>query len=352
MTLCSLLPSPTATGPFDSRDGPGRPWTGALPSLWLAIVTSLFYELGRLGHEEGIVSVASLSRGAVNDAWLVGYADGSRLVAKTSFGAPEDMFIVEAEGLRALAASGHVATVGVVAASERLLLLEALETPVDDGAAWERLGRELASLHSSTAGERFGWETDGYLGWLPQLNPWSDDGHRFYAEQRLLRYLGEPGAETALEPADREALERLCQRLPDIVPTMPPVLTHGDLWSGNLLSGPKGRLVLADPAVSYTWGEVDLSMLWCSPRPSSSERFFAAYEDVNPLASGWQQRMPILFLREVLSTIAHFAGPPSSVAYLREALAPFYVVAPPTVPIVNASPSPVGQGEREAITPP
>jgi fructosamine-3-kinase len=74
--------------------------------------------------------------------------------------------------------------------------------------------------------------------------------------------------------ADRRAVERLCARLPDLIPAMPAVLTHGDLRSGNLVSQSGGRIAVIDPAVSYTWAEVDLSMLWCSPRPPAAGRFF------------------------------------------------------------------------------
>ena len=90
---------------------------------------------------------------------------------------------------------------------------------------------------------------------------WAAGGHEFLAQHRLLRYLGEPLVEQALTSADRRALERFCTRMPEIIPAMPPVPTHGDLWPGNLL-GKAGGLAAIDPAVSCTWAEVDLSMLW------------------------------------------------------------------------------------------
>jgi fructosamine-3-kinase len=173
--------------------------------------------------------------------------------------------------------------------------------------------------------DRFGWHRDGYLGWLPQRNRWSDDGHAFYAEHRLLRYLSEPLVEQALGQADRRAVEHFCDRLPEVVPEMPAVLTHSDLWAGNILGASDGGLVLIDPAVCYTWSEVDLSMLWCSPRPPESEHFFTRYQELNPSPPGWVERMPLLFLREVLSTIAHLGNLSSgAISYLRETLAPFY----------------------------
>lgn len=287
-------------------------------------VSSLSYELALLGHGEEISSVTALSLGVVCDAWLVSYKDGSRFVAKTSLGAPPGMFSAEAAGLRTLAASGHVRAARVIAVNERALLLEALEPALATTGAWERLAQDLAGLHRGNVGSRFGWESDGYLGWLPQHNAWASDGHRFFAEHRLLRYLGEPATERALDAADRKALERLCERLAEIVPAMPPVLTHGDLWSGNLVTGPGGRLVVIDPAVSFTWAEVDLSMLWCSPRPEGSNRFFAVYQELNQSPPGWAERMSVLYLREVLSTIAHIGGPGKTIGYLRQVLAPFY----------------------------
>lgn len=85
----------------------------------------------------------------------------------------------------------------------------------DDGErSWEAFADDLAALHRSTAGDRFGWHHRGYLGRLRQVNTWIADGHEFFAQHRLLRYLAEPPAERALTAADRRAVERLCARLP------------------------------------------------------------------------------------------------------------------------------------------
>jgi fructosamine-3-kinase len=49
-------------------------------------------ELAALGRDRGVASIQRLSGGFAADAWLVSYADGSRVVGKTMAGAPADLF--------------------------------------------------------------------------------------------------------------------------------------------------------------------------------------------------------------------------------------------------------------------
>lgn len=219
------------------------------------------------------------------------------------------MFAVEAEGLEAIAASGAMAAPQVLVVSATHLVMEAfvprLPGDPEPAAFWERAGRALAGLHR-VRGEQFGWHRDGYLGTLPQHNAWCADGYRFYAEQRVLRYLAEPGVHAVLDSGQQAAIERVCARLPDLVPPMPPVLTHGDLAPGNILATLDGRAALIDPAVSYGWPEVDVSMIYCLRGHVVPERYFAAYQEISPLESGWRERAPLIHLRELLSLLAHF----------------------------------------------
>jgi fructosamine-3-kinase len=280
-------------------------------------------ELRSAGRDGDIASVRKLDGGFAAGAWLVSFADGTRVVAKTLARAPDDMFTVEAEGLGVLRASGRLRTPEVLAVAPRLLLLGELPARDDREPAWEALAVSLASMHRDSVSDRFGWDRDGYLGLLRQENGWTANGHEFFAERRLLRYLREPYADRALTMEDRRALEAFCDRMPDVIPAMPAVLTHGDLWSANVLGHPAGGLAVIDPAVSYTWAEVDLSMLWSCPRPPASDRFFTVYREVNPLPPGWAERMPLLHLRELLSTIAAVQDAGWAVQRVRDALAPF-----------------------------
>ncbi len=306
---------------------------------WVPGESVLRRELDGLGRGAGICSVRRLSGGYAADPWLVSYADGTRVVGKTLAGAPEDLFVVEAGGLAALRATGHVRTPEVLAVTRRLLLLQELPARQDTEAAWASFAADLAGLHRHTASQRFGWEHDGYLGRLPQVNTWSADGHQFFAGNRLLRYLGEPLAEAALTAADRRALEHFCLRMPEFIPAMPAVLTHGDLWPGNLL-GAAGGMAVIDPSVSCGWAEVDLSMLWNFQCPPASDRFFGVYQELNPSPPGWAGRMPLLHLRELLSVTAQETDSARAVERIRQVLKPFY--------LNQARPGPAGRTARTA----
>jgi fructosamine-3-kinase len=256
-----------------------------------------------------VTQATRVAGGAHGVTWLLTTGDGSKVVAKYGEQVPAGLFLAEAEGLAAIAATGSLHTPEVRQVGPSHLVLERLlPPPVDDASFWEEAGRAVAALHV-TPGPAHGWHQDNWLGLLPQHNGWLTDGHEFFIRNRILRFLSVPQSQAVLGPEGISGIERICSRFRDVIPAMPPVLCHGDLWRGNFLATHGGRPAVIDPAVAYTWAEVDISMMFCEKRPP--ERFFDAYHEVHPPEPGWKDRMELLHLRELLSTVAHFGDYPA-----------------------------------------
>ncbi|WP_128374680.1 fructosamine kinase family protein [Streptomyces cavernae] len=268
------------------------------------------------GHGQ-VTRSEELHGGSISSTTRITGASGSSWILKQSTDAPADLYRLEAAGLRQLASAGALPVPATLLCGERYLLLEDRGSHAFTRASWTHLGRGLARQHQVTS-ERFGHVTDNYIGRMVQRNTWSDDGHAFFAEHRLLCWLDAPACARALGRTNRARVERLAHRLPDLIPQQPAALLHGDLWHANVLPGLTGPPALCDPAVYYGWPEAELSMLYgCGAVP---EEFTAAYQEISPLQDGWRERLPILHLRELLSVLAHFGGDGDTLRRITEVL--------------------------------
>ncbi|MEE1939567.1 fructosamine kinase family protein [Streptomyces sp. TRM 70361] len=259
--------------------------------------------------------VRPVGGGDICDAHRIGSADGRTVFAKTLRPAPEGFFAAEAAGLELLAATGAVAVPRVLAAEPDVLVLEWIEPGPAGPAQAERLGRELAALHSVRA-PAWGNPDPGrpaYLGSLPLPNPAEPparaaDWPAFHAEWRLLPLLRRAVDGGGIGGDDARAVARLCERLAGggtdaaelAGPPQPPAVIHGDLWSGNVLWSAGGRAHLIDPAVQGGHPEADLAMLELFGCPHL-ERLLAAYEEVRPVP-GRRARVP---LHQLLPLLVH-----------------------------------------------
>ncbi|MBM0202851.1 fructosamine kinase family protein [Micromonospora sp. NPDC051227] len=271
-----------------------------------------------------VVAVQPVTGGLAALAGIATRRDAPPVFVKAFADPPaDDVFGAEAEGLAALRELGGVATPEVILADRDVLVLSVLRPRPRSEAFWERFAHLLAHLHLSTTHPRFGWHHDNWLGRRRQVNTWNDDGFAFFAEHRLLRWLDEPRVEAALDAEDRSALERLCDRLPDLLPERPACLTHGDLWAQNVLATADGKPALIDPAVSYLWAEVDLAHVWSTSPPPEARRMFEVYAELTSLDAGWEARMPVIQLRQHLAVLAQFDDDWGAADQIRAVLAPF-----------------------------
>jgi fructosamine-3-kinase len=269
------------------------------------------------------VEVRPTDEGFAAVSGLVTLADTREVFAKTFAQRPDgDVFADEAEGIEALRGAG-LATPDVLHCGDDLLVLSLLQPRPDTEPFWEQLAHDLARMHQASVSDRFGWPHDNWLGPMRQHNAWHQDGFAFFAERRVLRWLPEPRVAAKLDAGERDALERLCAALPELMPKRPACLTHGDFWKQNILATADGRPAVIDPAVSYLWADVDLAHLWSTPHPPEAARFFAVYGELTGAESGWTDRLRYVQLRQHLALMAMFDDDWGSTDAVRTMVAPF-----------------------------
>jgi fructosamine-3-kinase len=250
--------------------------------------------------------------GDINEAWHV-TLDGREAFVKTRPDAGEGEYALEAAGLAWLAQPGALRVPGVIEQAGDYLVLEWVEPGRLSEAGAEELGRGLAATHMAGApcfgdpgfGERLGVEAR--IGSLRLPNDPAGDWRSFYGERRLLPLARIASDRGALTESGVAAVERVCARLDELAgPPEPPARLHGDLWSGNVHADAEGRPWLIDPSAYGGHREVDLAMLRLFGAPS--QRIFGAYEEVAPLAGGWEERVELWQLLPLLVHAVLFGG--------------------------------------------
>ena len=207
-----------------------------------------------------------------------------------------DMFCAEVDGLDRLRRAGLRTPEVIDKGSyeeKAYLLLEYVSPQPATPRYWDTLAHQLAHLHEQTA-THFGLEADNFIGALPQKNAQTANWTTFFVEQRLRSLTSSPPLSLSVV----EDMERLCFRLPQLLPTERPALLHGDLWSGNLHIGEKGQPSWIDPAVYYGAKEIELALPMLFGGFSS--RFFEVYETAAALEPGWKERVQIYLIYPLL----------------------------------------------------
>ena len=166
---------------------------------------------------------------------------------------------------------------------------------------WETFGRELAMLHRTKCGPKFGFSTDNYIGSTPQQNAPSDSWVSFFRDRRLI-----PQMKLAWSLLDDRT--RVTDRLDHLLPEPAfPSLIHGDLWSGNALCGPDGKAWILDPVAYVAHFEAELTMTELFG--GFPECFYRAYNEVNPVDNGYSTRRDLYNLYHLLNHLNLFGLP-------------------------------------------
>jgi fructosamine-3-kinase len=267
----------------------------------------------------GVERARRVAGGDINEAFRLELADGRAAFLKCRAGAPAGEYELEAAGLAWLGeVTGGLPVPEVLAIVDdggiRGLVLEWVEEGGLDAAGEERLGVGLARIHAAGA-PGFGAMPPGVgkaplrfgavelpAGAVPADAPW----WRHYGE-RLERLAALARDGDRLDAAAAAAVDAAVGRLGAIVgPAEPPARVHGDLWSGNVLAASDGSPWLIDPAAHGAHRELDLAMLRLFGTVSG--RTLAAYEEINPLAPGHEDRVALWQLQPLLVHAILFGG--------------------------------------------
>lgn len=220
------------------------------------------------------------------------------------------MFEAEALGLQEMAATKSVRVPSVICQGTTqehcYLVLEYISLRGLRGNGNIALGEQLAHMHRVKQ-PYFGWQMDNTIGSTPQINDQTHDWMTFWGEQRLgqqLKFAAQNGYSGRLQSRGEKLISELDKLLDNHHPH--PSLLHGDLWGGNAAADDNGQPVIYDPACYYGDRETDLAMTELFG--GFGRDFFAAYNAVYPVDSGYSTRKTLYNLYHILNHLNLFGG--------------------------------------------
>lgn len=273
-------------------------------SLWTQIEQDISNSTGK----PFVIDInRAVGGGDINTATRI--TDGEReYFVKTNHVRYGDMFVAEAEGLQAMAASHTIRVPEVIAygsdAAQCYIVMENLDL---SGRCDSRLlGEQLAAMHAVTA-EQFGWHIDNTIGATEQVNTREQDWITFWREHRLgfqLKLAAQNGYGGELQRLG----ERLLADFPALFASYSPQasMLHGDLWSGNYGGLADGEPVIFDPAFYYGDREAELAMTTLFGGFSAD--FYVAYNNAWPLDDGYRTRKTFYNIYHIINHANLFGG--------------------------------------------
>lgn len=257
-----------------------------------------------------IENIFPVKGGDINDTYRIESFNAKYFLKLNTAQNFPQLFEKEAKGLQTIAETGILDTPKVIKYGftnndfQYLILdwLEKAEPLVDD---WENFGRNLAKLHQQT-NDHFGWEEDNYIAIILQPNHYKSTWEDFYATNRILPMIKLLSDKKLINQKEVKAAENLCNDLVNIFPSEQPALLHGDLWNGNILPQENGKIAVIDPAIYYGHREMDIAM--ASLFGGFDDHFFQAYNEVFPLAEGFEDRKQFAQLFPILVHAFLFEG--------------------------------------------
>ncbi|GJM29353.1 MAG: fructosamine kinase [Cyclobacteriaceae bacterium] len=247
-----------------------------------------------------LISYNPVGGGCINQCYRLQTTEGDYFI-KSNLPGYVDMFKKELRGLSALAANCQLMIPRPIHTGEAegasYLLLEYVASSGYSSDYWEALGTGLAAMHKVTASD-YGWHEDNYIGKLPQSNKLHSDWLEFFKSERLQPQFNLACSSGLIPKKAAGSLERLFGNLDNHLLRESPAFIHGDLWSGNIMSGLQGQPCLLDPAVYFGHREIELAFTTLFGGFNAS--FYQAYNQSFALTAGYKERFDIYNLYPLL----------------------------------------------------
>ena len=235
--------------------------------------------------------IVKLTGGDINEVYQVFLKEKSVVIKINNSQSIPQLFEKEKKGLELLSKSTFVVPKPIKTDSIdnlQYLIMDYIEQGSELN--WAVFGEKLAQLHQIQE-KYFGLDHNNYIGSLKQVNQECGAWSEFYTNHRLIALTAKARDQGLFEKKHCNWVEKLCQRLDELIPACKPSLIHGDLWSGNLLIDTSGHPVLIDPAVYYGHPEMDWAML--SLFGSYPVEALDHYQNLHPLEKGLNERIDI-----------------------------------------------------------
>lgn len=270
---------------------------------WSAVEVAISQTTGESFH---IADNRSVGGGCINAVYRIS-GEGQSYFVKVNAVHMRHMFDAEYAGLLELhdAQAIRVPQPVVVGESKDQAWLVLENMDLGHGGDSRMAGEQLALLHRHQA-QLYGWSIDNTIGSTQQINRQDEEWVRFWSEHRLgfqLQLAARNGFTGRLQQQGGKLLESF-HLLMDHDPV--PSLLHGDLWGGNIGYQNDATPVIYDPAVYYGDREADIAMTELFGGFGAD--FYAAYNAVWPLDSGYVVRKTLYNLYHILNHANMFGG--------------------------------------------
>jgi len=265
----------------------------------------------RAGHQFSSLKLQAVGGGSINHVYQVLANDRTKFFLKVNSAAKYPRLLQkEKKGLEFLGHQKIIRVPSVIACDElddyQILLLEWIESGLRTERFWEKFGEQLAALHYVT-NPYFGFETDNYMGALPQRNYEHNKWIEFFVRCRLRPQIEIATIQNLLPAKALAAFEHLYAEMETIFNDEQPALLHGDLWSGNFMCDQNSEPVLIDPAVYFGHRSMDLAMTTLFGGFERS--FYESYNHHFPFPKNYKDQWDVCNLYPLLIHLNLFGAP-------------------------------------------